>query len=76
MGENEMKCFGLLFVICGLFVMIGAVAAEIAWLGLCFGTVIIGIVMLFLAPHVLFAPFMIGIGMTLWESGLAMISDE
>ncbi|GHX87118.1 hypothetical protein VCSRO160_3588 [Vibrio cholerae] len=58
--------------------MIGAVAAEIAWLGLCFGTVIVGVLMLFFAPLLLFAPFtlLFATGTALWGTGITMISDD
>lgn len=71
------KILGLIFVLVGVAMMIGAVVAEIAWLGVCFGTVIIGIVMLFFAPLLLFAPFtfLFVTGTALWGSGLTMLSD-
>lgn len=42
--------------ILALAFLIGGVVAEIAWLGFCFGTVVIGIALLFIAPKVLLAP--------------------
>ena len=73
----QKKFLGLVFIISGVVMMVGAVAAQIAWLGLCFGTLIIGVLMLFFAPFLLFAPFtlLFGTGTALWGSGLAMISD-
>ncbi len=72
------KLLGLIFILSGVLLMIGAVAAQIAWLGLCFGTVIIGVLMIFFAPFLLFAPFtlLFGTGTALWGSGLVMISDS
>lgn len=69
------KLLGLLFILCGGALVIAAVAAEIAWLGLCFGTVIIGIAMLFLAPALLIAPmvFIGGTGVALWSKGFELI---
>ena len=71
------KLLGLLFVICGALIIIGAFVAEIAWLGFCFGTVVIGILMLLMAPGLLFAPFifLFGTGAALWGSGLLMIQE-
>ena len=43
-----------------LVFLIGGLIAELAWLGFCFGTVIIGLALLFLAPKVLLAPMVIG----------------
>ena len=72
------KLTGLLFLLCALGVFAGAVAVEIAWLGFCFGTVIIGILLLFLAPGILFMPVNFGFltGMAIWGAGLALISDD
>lgn len=72
------KLVGLLFLLCGIAVFIGAIAAEIAWLGFCFGTVIIGILLLFLAPAILLFPVNIGFvtGMAIWGAGIVLISGE
>ncbi len=58
--------------------MAGSVVAEVAWLGFCFGTVIIGVLMIFLAPLILFAPLTIGFssGLALWGSGFVMMSED
>jgi hypothetical protein len=42
--------FGLSIIALGIFL-------EVMWLGVCFGTVIIGIVLLLFAPSILFFPF-------------------
>lgn len=72
------KLIGLLFLLCGIAVFAGAIAAEIAWLVFCFGTVIIGILLLFLAPAILFFPVNIGFvtGMAIWGAGIALLSEE
>ncbi|MBT3553447.1 MAG: hypothetical protein HN861_01495 [Rhodospirillaceae bacterium] len=44
-------------IIAGAALMIVAVIALVAWLGACFGTVIVGIALLFLAPQILLLPF-------------------
>ena len=43
--------------ILGLAVIAFGVFLEVMWLGVCFGTVIIGILLLFFAPRILFFPF-------------------
>ncbi len=43
----------------GLAIIFGGVMLEIAWLIFCFGSVVIGVALLFLAPAVLIAPFVI-----------------
>lgn len=50
--------------------IIGGVLLEITWLGLCFGTVIVGIVMLIFAPELLLIPFSIGV-----TGGIALIAS-
>jgi len=44
------KLFGVAFIIAG-------VVLEFFWLGFCFGSIIIGIILLIFAPRVLFFPF-------------------
>ena len=44
------KIIGLLFIVLG-------VVLEVMWLGVCFGSVIIGILLLLFAPRILFFPF-------------------
>ena len=44
------KILGLAFIALGIFL-------EITWLGICFGSVIIGILLLIFAPRILFFPF-------------------
>jgi hypothetical protein len=72
------KLVGLLFLLCGIAVFVGAIAAEIAWLGFCFGTVIIGILLLFLAPPILIFPVTLGFmtGMAIWGAGIVLISGD
>ena len=50
----------LLYWIVGVSLIIGGVVLEIAWLGICFGSVVIGILLLIFAPGVLLAPFLFG----------------
>ena len=44
------KLFGFAFIALGIFL-------EIMWLGFCFGSIIIGILLLIFAPRILFFPF-------------------
>lgn len=48
-------------VIIGILIIIGAIILEALWLGVCFGSVILGIILLFFAPHILFIPFSLGL---------------
>lgn len=43
-------------VILGLLLWVAAIAVGIAWIGFCFGTIVIGILLLFLAPRILIFP--------------------
>lgn len=47
--------------IIGAAIIIGGIVVEVSWLALCFGTVIIGIVLLIFAPEILFLPFSFGL---------------
>ena len=44
------KLFGFAFIALGIFL-------EVMWLGFCFGSVLIGILLLIFAPRILFFPF-------------------
>ena len=58
------KFFGFAIIALGVFL-------EVLWLGVCFGTVIIGILLLFFAPRILFFPFnfFLVIGLAMIGSG-------
>lgn len=51
------KATGILMILAGVLTVFGGLAAEIAWLIFCFGSVIIGVLLLIFAPVVLTAPF-------------------
>ncbi len=52
--------------ILGLVIIAFGIFLEVIWLGVCFGTVIIGILLLIFAPSILFFPFnlFLAIGLT------------
>jgi len=62
----------------GSFVIWGfAISVLISWLVFCFGSVIIGILLLFFAPYVLLAPLAIGIpGTSLFLYGMDCIANK
>lgn len=68
---------GTLLILCGVGVICAAAAVEVLWLGFCFGTVIVGVVLLFTVPAILFAPLVAlgGIGYTLVTVGVMRIND-
>jgi hypothetical protein len=45
----------------GVGMIVGGIMVEIAWLGLCFGTVVVGFLLLIFSPAILLAPFTIGL---------------
>ena len=47
---------GWIQLIVGVMLWVLAIAAGIAWIGFCFGTIIIGILLLFFAPRILIFP--------------------
>lgn len=58
-------------LIIGTVFIVGGVVVQAAWLGICFGTVIIGILLVFIAPSILFFPFTFGLAF-----GIAIITGE
>lgn len=50
MREMIKKLFGVAFIIAGIVL-------EVIWLGFCFGSIVIGILLLLFAPRILFFPF-------------------
>lgn len=61
---------GLAKIIMGISMMIGAITAEIAWLGFCFGTVVVGVILLLTFPMLLMAPFAF-----LWFPGWQLLNS-
>jgi len=57
--------------ILGLAVIALGIFLEVLWLGVCFGTVIIGILLLIFAPSILFLPFnfFLVIGLSIMKGG-------
>lgn len=60
----------ILNIVVGLAVLVGGGALAITWIIFCFGTVVVGLLLLFLAPWVLFSPLMFSLAL-----GSAMIRD-
>ena len=60
----------ILFVILGILIIIAGITVQVAWFGITFGTVIIGILLLVLAPDILLFPFVFSfqIGSILMQS--------
>lgn len=70
----KLYILGALSILGGLSIWGLAVSALLAWWALCFGSVIVGIALLFLAPHILMLPFLIHApGTTLIMFGVACI---
>lgn len=60
---------GLGLVVAGTAIIFVGWSAGIAWLGFCFGTVVVGLLMLFLCPTILLLPFSLST-----TPGLALIT--
>lgn len=71
------KITGTLLILGGVGVGVLAISLGIAWLALCFGTVIVGIAILLLAPGILFLPFTWGLTLAtaLIASGAGLLMD-
>ena len=57
-------------IILGAGFIIGGILLELAWLGVCFGTVVVGLLLLIFAPGVLLVPFNFGL-----VGGLALMAS-
>ena len=55
------KISGTFLVIFGVAIWVLTISALISWWAICFGSVIIGVVLLIFAPHILLAPLVIGV---------------
>lgn len=68
---------GLLSLLGGLVIWGFAISALVSWLVFCFGSVIIGILLLIFAPYVLLAPLVIGTpGTALFVYGMDCIANR
>ncbi|EPP5340484.1 hypothetical protein [Vibrio alginolyticus] len=68
---------GLLSFIGGLVVWGLAISALVSWLAFCFGSIIIGILLLIFAPYVLLAPLALGTpGTALFIYGMDCIANN
>ena len=69
---HKLKSIGLMAA--GAGILIGALVGQVLWLGFCFGTVIVGVFLLFAMPMVLVWPVAAGIptGLMILASGWAM----
>lgn len=68
---------GLLSLLGGLVIWGVAISALVSWLVFCFGSVIIGILLLIFAPYVLLAPLAIGTpGTALLVYGMDCIANK
>lgn len=43
-------------IVVGLVIWVAAISVELSWLAICFGTVVIGFLLLIFAPTILIAP--------------------
>jgi hypothetical protein len=68
---------GLLSLVGGVVIWGLAISALVSWLVFCFGSVIIGILLLIFAPYVLLAPLAIGTpGTALFVYGMDCIANK
>ena len=68
---------GLLSLVGGVVIWGFAISALVSWLAFCFGSVIIGILLLIFAPYVLLAPLAIGTpGTALFLYGMDCIANK
>lgn len=66
---------GGVLIIAGVATWAGMLFALVSWWVFCFGTVVIGLLLLFLAPHILMLPWLLTpFGTVLVGSGFALIN--
>jgi len=67
---------GIACIIAGFFIWCVSVVALISWLAFCFGSVIVGILLLIFAPYILLAPLAIGTpGTALFVVGMGKLAN-
>lgn len=69
---------GLALVATGIAIWIVAIMVELSWLAVCFGSVVIGLILLIVAPGILIFPMaIIGTpGTSFLASGIQMLKDK
>lgn len=68
---------GIASFIAGIAIWAVAITVLISWLAFCFGSVVIGLLLLFLAPYILLAPLAIGTpGTALFVYGMDKIANN
>ena len=76
--STQSRISGALLTVLGVALIICGITAQIAWLAFCFGTVIIGVLLLFFAPTILFIPYTLAttIGGAMVVAGYAKLSER
>ncbi len=68
---------GVICFIAGFFIWGVAITVLVSWLVFCFGSVVIGVLLLIFAPYVLLAPLAIGVpGTALFVYGMDKIANK
>jgi hypothetical protein len=68
---------GIVCFIAGSAIWGLSIVALVSWLAFCFGSIIIGVLLLFFAPYVLLAPLAIGVpGTALFVCGMDKIVNK
>ena len=74
LNRNTDMLKGLVLCALGLAMLFLCGLAFVAWWGLCFGSIVLGIILLLFAPHILFLPLPLGIfGLAIFSAGLEAI---
>lgn len=68
---------GILCLIGALAIWTFAISLLLSWLAICFGSVVIGLILLFVAPYVLLAPLAVGVpGTALFIYGMGRLANK
>ena len=66
--------YGVVYWIIGLGVIVASVVAGVSWLAFCFGSIIIGILLIIFAPNLIFFPFLfIAVGVEIMKNSKKLI---
>ncbi len=55
------KISGAFWLILGTAIWVLTISVLISWWAICFGSIILGVILLIFAPHILLAPLLIGV---------------
>lgn len=66
---------GLGLILWGVALMVGGIVAGVSWVAFCFGSIVIGVLLLLFAPHLLLLPFVLSkLGLRHFSLGVDLLT--